>query len=49
MPESAEMGTADDNEDHDQPKERDPQGDVRLLVVHEGAHLSVAPGRLARL
>lgn len=39
------MGAADDHEDKDQRKERDPQGDVGLLV-HEIATLSLARGRL---
>jgi hypothetical protein len=47
MAESAEMGTADDEENEDQRKERDPQGDVSLLV-HETATLSLARGRLGR-
>jgi len=46
MAESAEMGTADDEENEDQRKDRYPQ-DVSLLV-HETATLSLARGRLGR-
>ena len=42
-----EMGTADNEENKDQRKERDPQGNVGLLV-HETATLSLALGRVGR-
>ena len=42
-----EMGAADNEENKDQRKERDPQGNVGLLV-HETATLSLALGRVGR-
>jgi hypothetical protein len=42
-----EMGAADDEENKDQRKERDPQGNVGL-PVHETATLSLALGRVGR-
>jgi hypothetical protein len=39
------MGAADDEENKDQRKERDPQGNVGLLV-HETATLSLALERV---